>query len=287
MEREDEYKRLKVKIKDPAGPRTAYHHIKTNSTQALAEYLYSMTLGLLFPPDPAGRSAVYTAIDGRHFVVTASHNLKRDQVKDILAVPRPQGPIRLVSDPVKSMIPTPKPGQQFQLPIEGMRFEQDPIDLLVIRVKPLPNHGGYLRAYNMSERNPAHLRKGQDVLIIGFPYDYSVTTPKPNNAGFRRRLAMYLHMTERGESSNSLAGYDPDLHLLLNLNSTRLAPIRVDPQGLSGGSVWRMKKISKRSELWSPSSGDLIGIQTGFYKAAKLLKATRIEHAIALARTLF
>src|SRR5205814_10585108 len=121
---------------------------------------------------------------------------------------------------------------------------------------------------------------------IGFPEDYYVTTEKGDGIGLQRRLSMYLHLTERARESTAISGYVRRLHILLNLNSKRFAPIKVDPHGMSGGSVWRMKPVTRVREIWSPSSADLVGIQTGFYKGAKLIKATRIEEAVRLARLL-
>jgi hypothetical protein len=244
-----------------------------------------MTLGVHFPPDTGTRSAVYVEIDSRHFVITASHLLEKDKIKEVWAVPRPQSPITQVSNPKTSPVPTLKPGRQFQLPIQGMRYEADPLDLLVMRVKPLQDQGGYLRSFKLADSSPSALRGGQHVQIIGFPEDYYISLQKGPNTGLQRRLSMYLHMTERAkEPKSTILGYNRKLHILLNLDSTRFGPMKVDPKGLSGGSAWRMKIARRVSEIWTPSSADLLGIQTGCYRGAKLLKITRIDEAIRLAR---
>src|SRR5262245_14303974 len=92
MGREDEYKRVKEKLSDPARPRTSWHQIKKNATAALSSHLFTMTLGLQFPPSTTGRSAIYVKLDDNYFIFTASHQLEKDQVNEIWAVPRPSGP---------------------------------------------------------------------------------------------------------------------------------------------------------------------------------------------------
>lgn len=283
--KEDEYRRLPHKLKDPAGPRSAYNEIKRSATTAVAEHLYHMTLGLQLPPAPSWRSALYASLDGHHFIITASHDLEESKIKEVHAVPRPRGPIRQVGNPKMEIVPTPSPGREMRVSLEALRFTPaNPLDLLVLKVKPLPDNGGYLFPFDLGAWKPSRLRVEHDVLIIGFPEDYARITQEAGWPRPRRRLAMYLHMTERGQPSETILNFDPKFHIVLNQNSKRFSAMRIGPKGLSGGSVWRMRRIRHKKEIWSPTDAELIGIQSAVYSTSRLLKVTRIQYAIEMAR---
>lgn len=53
-----------------------------------------------------------------------------------------------------------------------------------------------------------------------------------------------------------------------------------DPRGISGGGIWTMR--STNSPVWSPESAVLVGIETGWRAASRLIIGNQIQHAIAV-----
>jgi hypothetical protein len=55
----------------------------------------------------------------------------------------------------------------------------------------------------------------------------------------------------------------------------------VQPSGISGCGLFRVERVRKRG-LWSPGPLPLVGIQSSYYSARGLLRATRSEFAVRL-----
>lgn len=74
--------------------------------------------------------------------------------------------------------------------------------------------------------------------------------------------------------------FNPIKHFLIEFKITN--DFNIDPYGLSGCGVWS-RKPSGKDKLWTPNVY-LIGVQQSYFKESQVLKATRIERLIELAK---
>lgn len=262
---------------DPIGARSQRYAESLQVQQAFAEFTLRRVLAVTFPIGrPEYRSAFYATLEGAHFVITASHFLEESHIHDVKAVARVRQGLIPVKDPKERPWWEDRyPGRSFAVPLKAFRWtEADPLDLLVMRVDPLPSFEGWLEAYDLSKPS-VKLPADGPMMVGGYPIDHAKMRPLPDPKGVQARLSYYTYATGFGDS-DGIHPYDPKYHFLLKYEK---ADIRA--QGLSGAPVWRLNL--EYMDFWRPNP-ELIGVQSSVYKQNKVLKAVRIEHAVKLAK---
>lgn len=267
-------------IPDPIGPRSGHIVINTEAERALTEYVARFTLALYFPgKNNQYRSGIYCALDAHRFVVTASHELEEAQVRDVDGISRARQ--ALEKEPYPKDRPWSKDkrlGQRFKLPIHRFRLTPaDPLDLLVMEVAGLPDCEGWLEPYDLGNALTSVPSTTEPVLGIGYPVEHA----KTRQAGpkvVELRASLLAHGTFIREPSPPPDNFDPQYHFLMMHNDKK----RVHPSGMSGGPVWKIP--TSDATIWSPTRAQLVGVQSSYYTRLELLKATKVEHVISLAR---
>lgn len=267
---------------DPIGPRSGHNAINKEAERALTEYVSRFTLALYFPGrNDQYRSGIYCALDKHHFVVTASHELHEAQVKDVDGISRARQVLE--KDPYPKERPWSKdkrPGERFKLLVQSFRLTpEDPLDLLVMDVDPLPRCEGWLEPYDLANAVTTVPTTSEPVLGIGYPVEHAKMRQAGPNV-VELRASLLTHGTFIREPSPRPDNYDPLYHFLMMHNDKK----RIHPRGMSGGPIWKIP--STEVTIWSPTGAQLVGVQSSYYTRLELLKATKVEHVIRLAREL-
>src|SRR6185503_1318079 len=119
--------------------------------QALSEFISDSVLCLAFSkPHGAGslRTGLYATLGGKHFVITAGHELEVAHLDDFTYQPRPPYTWVQPKDPRGGKIPDP----WLKTPTAHVLDREilgDPQDLLVMRVDPLPSRRGWVVPYDL------------------------------------------------------------------------------------------------------------------------------------------
>jgi hypothetical protein len=126
-------------------------------------------------------------------------------------------------------------------------------------------------------------------VVCGFPGMWS-TASNPDGH-MKSRLLQYGTYPFKGTTSG-LGGFDPERHILLegtpgdlldhNGEPTRFqtrsghpASMPGDLSGISGCSVWRIGDFRTPVSEWNINGAQIVGVQTGVFKSAGAIKATR------------
>lgn len=127
-------------------------------------------------------------------------------------------------------------------------------------------------------------------VACGYPAMWSTTSHSDTDV-MKAKLLQYGTYLYTG-SLCALVGYDPERHILLNgapedvldhngdpvrfrTRSGHPASMPGDLSGISGCSVWRIGNLSIPISEWTVDSAKIVGVQTGVFKSARAIKATR------------
>lgn len=221
------------------------------------------------------RTGLYATLGGNHFVITAGHQLDGLHLDDFTYQSRP-AVWRDSNDPgggrpSDPRLPTP------DCHVLDREVVPDPQDLLVMRIKPLPDKGGKVVPYSLDQSPAASVPFGCKTVALGFPGD--LRDDKVNDPYTFKPLGLWSHVVEEPPG---LTGFNPEYHFM-----TRYKLIEGDPmfgnstRGMSGAPVFI---VPPQEQVIAIPSALLIGIQHAEYLDRNLLKATRIEHVIPVVR---
>jgi hypothetical protein len=268
---------------DPIGERTASYNIHSRSTEALREHCSKCVLGLRFKGTRGYRTGVYVSLEKRSFVISAGHYLTDKHLTEIEAVARAEAPFVDSKDPRKDWQKVTRLAVPFRLHVRDARILLGAQDLLILRVDSLPDKDGYLQRFDLDSCSLRPPNPSEELMVVGYPESTAVAVRRYPQNNIQLRLSLHFHFTEIAKPSRLLNDYSPHWHFLLNLQAKKFGrPIQLSPGGMSGAPVWRMPESD--GPVWTPSHAELVGVQTGIYDHSKLIKATRIRHAIIAAR---
>ncbi len=219
------------------------------------------------------RTGILYRIGGHDFVLTAAHDMRQIVGLNI--------PLYLSAN---------TPGIDL-LPLAEARFfstEEDCRDVAAIWIPPdlaqeLGTHKEFL-AHNQINLNPAKQRPLY--VFFGFPMQWSGhVVSETTIISQALAFATFEHEGDR----DSLAHYDPRVHMLLNFTreAIHFPTGRVDtlpkPKGISGCGIWQVADRSERGLI--PRSAEtvtLVGIQHTWFPEYSYVQATRVAYALDL-----
>lgn len=269
-------------MSDSLGPRSTRHTLNKEAERAITEVASRHLLALYFPEQgqPEFRSGFYVVSGGKHFVVSASHELAAENIKNVDGVPRASQALEKVRYPKDRNWDTDKsPGKPFKLPIRAFRLTpENPLDLLLMEVDPLPEFFGWLKPYDLSKAQLTLPAVESAVMGFGWPSEYAKTRQVAKDV-VQASLSLKTHATFIKKPETSLSNYDPNYHFVMMHNDRQ--PIH--PRGMSGGPIWKI--ILPDTVVWNPEDAiELVGVQSGYYEQSKLLKATQIKYVLEVIR---
>lgn len=139
-------------------------------------------------------------------------------------------------------------------------------------------------------------------IVCGFPGMWS-TTSHSDTGDMKSRLLQYGTYPFKGHAGG-LNGVDPERHILLdgtpgdlmdhNGDPTRFqtrsghpASMPGDLAGISGCSVWRIGDFRTPVSEWNVNDARIVGVQTGVFRSAGAIKATRWNSVTTLLHNAF
>lgn len=127
-------------------------------------------------------------------------------------------------------------------------------------------------------------------VVCGFPAMWS-TSSEADGGNMKSKLLQYGTYPFKG-TAIGLRGYDAERHILLEgtpgdlldhngeptdfrTRSGHPASMPGDLSGISGCSVWRIGDFRTPLEKWDVNAAQIVGVQTGVFRKAGAVKATR------------
>jgi hypothetical protein len=125
--------------------------------------------------------------------------------------------------------------------------------------------------------------------FLGFPVMWS---QEPSSQGESLGLRLFHYSANAGQRTSRLANFDPDVHFLVDADEHTLVNrhgeatslrtrtgIRVNlvdgVAGISGSGVWRIGRPGIHPQRWRQEDARLVGVTTGVYRDAQVIKATK------------
>ncbi len=256
-----------------------------NAKQALSEFVSRSVLCLAFTKPRSGnlRTGLYATLGGKHFVITAGHDLKDADPRGFTYQPRPPYAWRQPDDPrggrvTDSGLPTPTAYVLDREPAE------DPLDLMVLRIDPLPSRGGWVVPYDLTNCTVASTPFGLKTMLFGYPVDIGYEhfcERLKRNEYVLKPLRMLSHVVEE---PHALKGYDPRFHFLINYKLNSGDPMEdKEAKGVSGAAVF---VVPPKEQVIALPSEMLLGILHWEYTNIHMMRITRIEHVLPVVRKL-
>jgi hypothetical protein len=124
--------------------------------------------------------------------------------------------------------------------------------------------------------------------FLGFPVIWADQPSKDEPLG----LGLFRYSTTAGKNPGRLLDYDPNVHFLLEAQDDSLVnrdgeetslrtrtghrvPLVEGAPGISGSGIWRIGEPSVNPEHWRQDDAKVVGVVTGVYKNAQVIKATK------------
>ncbi len=218
------------------------------------------------------------AVADAKFVVTAAHVLKMAKDQDLT----------VAISPALGGVFTAVTARPWVLTMDGGAGDQNDVALYRLDERELGRLGAvdFVRIADVCfEKDLASAY----FVVCGFPSIWS-TASNPDG-DMKSRLLQYGTYPFKGETSG-LGGFDPERHILLegtpgdlldhNGEPTRFqtrsghpASMPADLSGISGCSVWRIGDLRTPVSEWNINGAQIVAVQTGVFKTAGAIKATR------------
>lgn len=261
---------VKATSSDPIGPRTSAEIVFKESTKAFDEEISKSLLGIAFPSAAGFRSGVYVRWRDQHFVVTAGHELKDENIKDMHVIARADEALQTVPlETAKSAKSRLRPAFDGRV-ISHKITNPDTTDLLVMHVEPFTE-----KPFPLPHPLSGTLRVPEgEVAIAGFPQ--ALSTPLGSKETPQFAVVAYLHYTKLVANKANLQNFNPFIHFLMDYGKNEYGYAgQFSARGMSGGPVWMIPQIDPKVVLWKPEPV-LCGIQINEYTNSQLLKATSL-----------
>jgi hypothetical protein len=212
--------------------------------------------------------------DGKHYILTALHNLEGTKPTDLRFFLTPTGNAEEGSMASHaSRLTALSSGKQ--LPVDDAYLSDAANDLAAI-----PLAQGYElpagASFYVPTLEPMQITPGASLALVGYAASNSVAI-----SGNRRAIGMITEHVrfdpEMQHQADLPSSYDPERHLLTQY--TRAAD-GIEPYGISGTGLWCNRTVQ---QVWSPRPG-LVAVQVGWFEKKQLLKSVKIQVAYDMIR---
>lgn len=212
--------------------------------------------------------------------MTARHVVKDRDPNEILFLRRPEVPLEFLDGIPPSLPPGQHLERDFLLPIDDVILSGPSDDLAALRLIGTPKQVEPMYFFDIEES--ANLPdEGQAVLVVGTLR----TLVRLARLGDQRHVvSLFIEGARIQRLENPPHDFEPNRHFAMLRVATKEADPPVDPRGLSGAGVWVTPRAGDDT-IWDSSQLRLVGVQTGWYEARNVLKATRIERLVELMKT--
>lgn len=277
---------------------------------ALRALSHRMTVAL-GPPEGIQRKEIKLASGfllesgGRTYVATASHYLNDvpasqmtilfppdewavvDTLEDAVALIKRELDWTAKATAAQSLNPIGEPKRSGTL---------EDLALIQIERKRIPR---WCEIYNLDKHpnKSSKPKKGEEILIAGVPSKSSIIQDRPPEqpGGLPQKLLGRIALERFFEVvdvpkpenwGNGDFAFDPKVHFAM-LYDLKKVPIGIEPDGLSGGGLWRIGtarsagKVGKPVRLIEPI---LVGVQSSYRKEYGMIKSTSVARLRALLR---
>lgn len=263
------------------------NELETQYFDAIDEYTGSCTV-LITSEDPAipHGSGVAVKYGDKEYILTAAHVLadKTDNTK-LRIIGRPDGPHEMLrgkkelADAIRRNVPT-KFSMAASLTVTG-RLTAENDDIAALEVANLRTGFPHIMLHDISQQGEAAVSPGMPITIFGFPgelarlYEHQITR--------RRGLSAFPHITVQTvlDISRAPGKIDPRTYFVTDFDYPE---DQCDPHGMSGCGGWSFPQ-TRKGEIWSPHSTQLLGIEIGHYRDRNVLQFVRIERVLRLLST--
>lgn len=230
-------------------------------------------------------TGVLLRVREKHFILTAAHvfdNLDKMPISLNVTDGVIGNPLFPIGDVILRRSRTADPGDR----------TDDPYDVCVCDLSQKTaeriGSGDRFRFLELSEVDPWDKEDPRSwYTVLGFPGELNQTDVVSTVLGSNAcAYATFLYLGERGDIPCS--DTDRGVAILMDYgpkttrNDSGHTVIPPQPDGMSGGGMWRVAEYGTDVGDWSVKSLKLVGIQNAVSKPQQVLRGTRVEHALGL-----
>lgn len=252
--------------------------------EAIGNHTVAIDVSRATEEKPSWGTGTFISIKGKFFIVTCRHVVKPQyKSEDLRFLYKLGKSFQWVDKKVitKSSLYEIERIMDKRFPeeihISNRIYSDDTDDLALLEVDLLVEKMGSYRFFeikNLDEKTP---EVSTQVYLIGF----SAELARPVTAKGDIGIFAFYGVTSIIDKEIDSYEYDPRRHFLIDFRTIDNSH-SVDPSGLSGCGVWA-RIASGKDRLWTPNIY-LVGVQQSYFKGSQVLKATRIERLIELAK---
>jgi len=251
--------------------------------EAIASHTVVIDTSLVSKQKPDWGTGSLIKIRDKYFVATCKHVVIPEyEVGELRLLYRSDVSFQLADKKIiKSVRPNliyPNIHKTFprKLPIINKIYSDDEDDLVLLEIDPSSEE---MKGYNFFEIENICLKTPDpktEIYYMGFSRELAVRASTYEDIGVFGFWG-WSFITDKNISTEY---FDPVKHFLIEFKTTD--DFSIDPIGLSGCGIWS-RNPSGKDKLWTPNIF-LVGVEQGWFKQSQVLKVTRIERLIALAK---
>jgi len=262
--------------------------LEQQARNAVAEAIGYHTVAIDFSraakeKDKGWGTGSFVRIGGKYFIVTCKHVVKPEyKSEDLRYLYKGGESFRWVDKEVitkgslsqiERIIDKKFPSE---IPILNRIYSDDLDDFVLLEIGPCAGEIGSNKFLEIKSNDVRGPEANTLVYFMGFSTELTRVVTKKGELG----LFIFYGVSSIIDKEINASDFDPKRHFLIDFGPTETGDT-IDPHGLSGCGVWA-RSPSGKDRLWTPNIY-LIGIQHGYFRRSRVLKATNINQLIRLA----